>query len=40
MKIASWNINSVRFRLDIVVRFLGETGPDILCLPETNARHS
>lgn len=33
--VASWNINSVRFRLDIVERFLIETAPDILCLQET-----
>ena len=35
VKIASWNINSVRFRLDIVARFLAEAAPDILCLQET-----
>ncbi len=37
MKIASWNINSVRFRLGIVERFLAEQSPDILCLQETKA---
>lgn len=35
LKIASWNINSVRARLDIVTRFLTEEQPDILCLQET-----
>jgi len=35
VKIASWNINSVRFRLDIVARFLREAEPDVLCLQET-----
>ncbi|MFO1238720.1 MAG: exodeoxyribonuclease III [Sphingomonadaceae bacterium] len=40
MKIASWNINSVRFRLDIVSRFLREMAPDILCLQETKAENS
>lgn len=35
IRIASWNINSVRFRLDIVERFLREENPDILCLQET-----
>lgn len=35
VKIASWNINSVRFRLDIVERFLREAAPDVLCLQET-----
>jgi exodeoxyribonuclease III len=40
MKIASWNINSVRFRIDIVERFLREMAPDILCLQETKAEDS
>ena len=35
LKIASWNINSVRARLEIVERFLVEERPDILCLQET-----
>lgn len=35
MKIASWNINSVRFRIGIVEQFLQEEAPDILCLQET-----
>ncbi|MBX9728142.1 MAG: endonuclease/exonuclease/phosphatase family protein, partial [Sphingopyxis sp.] len=34
-RIASWNINSVRARADIVGRFLEEESPDILCLQET-----
>ena len=35
LKIASWNINSVRARLHIIERFLDEERPDILCLQET-----
>ncbi|MFN3387395.1 MAG: exodeoxyribonuclease III [Allosphingosinicella sp.] len=35
LKIASWNINSVRARLPIVERFLAAESPDILCLQET-----
>jgi exodeoxyribonuclease-3 len=35
LKIASWNINSVRARIEIVERFLKEVSPDILCLQET-----
>ena len=35
LKIVSWNINSVRFRLELVERFLKEEQPDILCLQET-----
>jgi exodeoxyribonuclease-3 len=33
--ITTWNINSVRLRIDLVRRFLAEAGPDILCLQET-----
>jgi len=33
--IATWNINSVRFRLDLVEKFLTAYNPDILCLQET-----
>lgn len=39
LKVASWNINSVRFRRDIVERFLNEQAPDILCLQETKANN-
>ncbi len=35
LKIASWNINSVRARIDLVQKFLTEEAPDILCLQET-----
>lgn len=38
-KIASWNINSVRARFDIVERFLSEQAPDVLCLQETKAEN-
>jgi exodeoxyribonuclease-3 len=38
LKIASWNINSVRARIDIVRQFLEEEQPDILCLQETKVR--
>jgi exodeoxyribonuclease-3 len=38
LRVASWNINSVRFRRDIVERFLREQAPDVLCLQETKAR--
>ena len=33
--IATWNINSVRLRIDLVVRYLVEHQPDVLCLQET-----
>ena len=39
IRIASWNINSVRFRADIVGRFLDEAAPDILCLQETKVQN-
>lgn len=34
LKIASWNINSVRLRIGLVGRFVDEHGPDVLCLQE------
>jgi exodeoxyribonuclease III len=37
IKIASWNVNSVRARTDIVERLLIEERPDVLCLQETKA---
>ena len=38
MRIATWNINSVRLRLPIVLRFLDEYQPDVLCLQETKTQ--
>lgn len=35
MKLATWNINSIRLRLDQVLRFLAGERPDVLCLQET-----
>src|SRR5436190_1197803 len=40
LKIASWNINSVRARVEIVEKFLTQEAPDILCLQETKVRDS
>ena len=34
MKITTWNINSVRLRIDLVKRFLEMHAPDVLCLQE------
>ncbi len=33
--VATWNINSVRLRIDLVTRYLAEKSPDVLCLQET-----
>ncbi|HEY9821749.1 MAG TPA: endonuclease/exonuclease/phosphatase family protein, partial [Candidatus Sericytochromatia bacterium] len=35
MKIATWNVNSIRSRLTHVVDWLQETNVDVLCLQET-----
>ena len=35
LKIATWNVNSVRHRLALVTRFLRDEQPDVLCLQET-----
>ena len=34
MRVATWNINSVRLRIDQVARFVNESGTDVLCLQE------
>ncbi len=33
--VATWNINSVRLRLPLVLQFLADHQPDVLCLQET-----
>src|SRR5256885_17222352 len=35
VKVATWNINSVRLRIDLVAKFLCAYAPDVLCLQET-----
>jgi exodeoxyribonuclease-3 len=35
MRIATWNVNSVRTRLDQVVAWLEQNQPEVLCLQET-----
>lgn len=40
LSVATWNINSVRLRLDLVLRFLEESKPDLLCLQEIKCQNS
>ncbi len=35
MRLITWNINSVRLRVDLVRRLIEEASPDVLCLQET-----
>ena len=35
LRIATWNINSIRLRLPLVQRFVAQYRPDVLCLQET-----
>jgi exodeoxyribonuclease-3 len=35
MRIATWNVNSVKQRLDHLVKWLGAEQPDLVCLQET-----
>jgi exodeoxyribonuclease III len=34
MKIATWNVNSIKAHLEAVLRWLGEAKPDVVCLQE------
>ncbi len=38
LTLATWNINSVRLRIDNVRRFIAEAQPDVLCLQETKTQ--
>ena len=40
ISIATWNINSVRLRIDQVTRVLAEQMPDVLCLQEIKCQES
>jgi exodeoxyribonuclease-3 len=35
LTVTTWNINSVRLRIDLVARFIKAVRPDVLCLQET-----
>jgi exodeoxyribonuclease-3 len=38
LKLVTWNINSVRLRIDLVARLAKEMKPDVLCLQETKVQ--
>lgn len=40
MKIASYNINGINGRLGILLRWLGEADPDIVCLQELKCENN
>src|SRR3954462_10187350 len=35
LTLTTWNINSVRLRIDLVARFIKAVRPDVICLQET-----
>ena len=40
MKLATWNINSIRAREERLLTWLGQERPDVLCLQETKVEDS
>jgi len=38
LRVATWNINSVRMRIEQVARFVREHDPDVICLQEIKCR--
>ena len=38
MRVATFNVNSIRSRLELVLDWLNRHGPDVLCLQETKVR--
>ncbi len=39
LRVATWNINSVRLRADQVARYVAEHAPDVLCLQEIKCQN-
>ncbi|MEP6705296.1 MAG: exodeoxyribonuclease III, partial [Acidobacteriota bacterium] len=35
MKIATWNVNSINIRMEVMLNWLAETQTDVVCLQET-----
>ncbi len=35
LRLVTWNINSVRIRMDLIRRYIDEHAPDVICLQET-----
>ena len=35
LRIATWNVNSLRVRLETLVPWVTQDGPDVVCLQET-----
>ncbi|MFI4975184.1 MAG: exodeoxyribonuclease III [Caulobacterales bacterium] len=40
LRIATWNVNSVRLRAEQAARFIAEAAPDVLCLQEIKCREA
>ena len=40
LKITTWNINSVRLRINLVAKFIKAAHPDVICLQETKCPDS
>jgi exodeoxyribonuclease III len=40
MKVATWNINGINGRLPLLLRWLSEAKPDVVCLQELKAEHA
>lgn len=38
MRIVSWNVNSIRARIDLVTDWVADQQPDVLCLQETKCK--
>jgi exodeoxyribonuclease III len=38
MKIATYNVNSIRVRLDVIIAWLDKHNPDVLCIQETKCQ--
>lgn len=40
LRVCTWNVNSVRLRIDQIARFVAEQAPDILCMQEIKCQEA
>ena len=37
-KLATWNVNSIRIRMELLKKFTAQENPDVVCIQEVKAK--